>query len=75
MVNLITEEMKAQATQHLDDLNNLRRMAYAKHFETVGKIGEEQTFADAKAIADKYEATLKAYAEAGFRNLGIHNIK
>lgn len=74
-MQVITEDMKAQATRHLDDLNNLRRMAYAKYFETVGKIGEEQTFADAKAIADKYEATLKAYAEAGFRNLGIHNVK
>lgn len=72
---VITAEMKAQATQHLDDLNNFRSLAYAKHYETVGKIGEDKTFADAMAAAEKYEAALKGYAQLGFRNLGRHNVK
>lgn len=75
MVNVITEEMKAQATQHLDDLNNFRSMAYSKYYSTIGTIGEEQAFADAEESAKKYEATLEAYAKLGFRNLGIHNVK
>lgn len=74
-MQVITEDMKIKATRHLDDLNSFRRLAYAKHFETIGKIGEEQTFADAQAAAEKYEATLKEYANLGFRNLGIHNVK
>jgi hypothetical protein len=74
-MQVITEDMKIKATRHLDDLNSFRSLAYAKHFETVGKIGEEQTFADAQAAAEKYEATLKAYALAGFTNLGMHNVK
>jgi hypothetical protein len=75
MVNVITEEMKAQATQHLDDLNNLRSLAFSKHISTIGKIGEEKTYADAMDYANKYQAALEAYAKLGFRNLGIHNVK
>lgn len=72
---VISEEMKADATRHLDMLNNLRIAAAQKHYETVGQIGEEQTWADAIAAYEKYELTLQEYAKLGFRNLGIHNVK
>jgi hypothetical protein len=74
-MNVVDAEMKAQATQHLDELNDLRRLAVAKHYETIGKIGEEKTFADAMEFSNKYQEALEAYAKLGFRNLGIHNVK
>jgi hypothetical protein len=72
---VITQDMKVKATRHLDELNNLRMLAASKHYETVGRIGEEQTWADAIKAYELYEATLQQYAKLGFRYLGIHSLK
>lgn len=74
-MHVITEDMKVKATRHLDLLNNLRISAAQKHYETIGRIGEEQTWLDAISAYEKYELTLQEYAKLGFRKLGIHNVK
>lgn len=72
---VITDEMKAQATQHLNNLNDMRRAAVQAYENTIGKIGETDAFDLAMDLSKQYEIALQGYAKAGFRNLGIHNVK
>lgn len=72
---VITDEMKAQATRYLNNLNDMRRAAVQAYENTIGKVGETDAFDLAMDFSKQYEIAFQGYAKAGFRNLGIHNVK
>ena len=69
------ETLKVSATNHLDDINDLRRAAAERYAATIGKIGEAEAFQLAMDLSKQYEIAMQAYAAIGLTDLGIHNVK